>query len=295
MLLTIYRYSIPIHLWNPAQKGLVVRIKNEEKTGWGEVLPLPGRSIESLDEALSQLLDLEKGFSGPLFNSVAFGLKSASLNMPTSFSWPAALFFMGSVSQILYQFETYPIAGFSHAKLKLKDLSLKDALFVTKKLKKHFLLRLDMNLQWSKNELKEFCSHFHLDDFDYIEDPGCDLSPFPVAYDELPPYSNQLEIWKPSVKGIPPSSHNIILGSSFESGIGLASIANLARHLSFPKVPLGIGTYHLLQEDLLETPLVFSQGTVTISSISPKMALLDKITEFRYAPNRYEKMELRGV
>lgn len=291
MLLTIYRYSVPIHLWNSEQKGLLIHVQNGEEIGWGEVLPLPGRSVETLDEALNQLLNLEKGFSGPLFNSVAFALKSALLPLPASFSWPAALFFMGSVSQIMHQFETYPRAGFSHAKLKLKDLSLPDAILITKKLKEHFLLRLDINLQWSQKELKEFCSYFHPDDFDYIEDPGYDLSPFPVAYDELPaPSPEALQIWKPSVKGIPSSSHNIILGSAFESGIGLASIAKLAHHLSFPKIPLGIGTYHLIEQDLLQAPLIFSEGAVTISSISPKIDFLKKIAEYEVA-NRYEKME----
>jgi hypothetical protein len=203
---------------------------------------------------------------------------------------------MGSVSQIMHQFETYPRAGFYYAKLKLKGLSLPDAILITKKLKQHFLLRLDINLLWSQSELKEFCSHFHPDDFDYIEDPGYDISPFPVAYDELPiPFPEALQIWKPSVKGIPCSSQNIILGSAFESGIGLASIAKLAHHLSsndknFRVRALGLGTYHLIEQDLLETPLVFSQGAVTISSISPKMDLLEKIAEYEVA-NRYEKME----
>ncbi|MFS8563346.1 MAG: hypothetical protein LVR00_03055 [Rhabdochlamydiaceae bacterium] len=94
MLLTIYRYSIPIHLWNPAQKGILVHVRNGEETGWGEVLPLPGRSVETLDEALNQLLNLEKGFLGPLFNSVSFALRSALLPLPLLFLG-LPLFFYG--------------------------------------------------------------------------------------------------------------------------------------------------------------------------------------------------------
>ncbi len=274
-LLTIYRY------WNSQREGLVIQLKDGKQSGWGEIAPLPGRSVESLDDALSQLLSLEHGFTGPFFNSVAFGLMSASLSH--ALSWPASLFFMGSIPQILEQLENAP-KGFSSAKLKIGDLSLQDAIFITQKLKERFFLRLDVNQKWPEQQLLEFCSHFDPNDFDYIEDPAADISPFRVAYDEIPcPSSEKLEIWKPTVKGIPSYSSNIILGSSFESGLGLASIARLAHHLSLPSHPLGIGTYHLLKEDLLETPLSFSSGHVHIKSTAPKMSLLTKIGSYPFS------------
>ena len=285
MYLTIYRFTIPLKIWSPRREGLLIQIKNGDQIGWGEVSPLPGRSGESLDEALLQLLSLEKGFSGRLFNSVAFGLKSASLSLPDSFSWPASLLFMGTVEQILDQVEKSP-RGFSSAKLKIGHLSVPDAIFVTKKLKDVFHLRLDINQRWSWEEALKFCSHFDPGDFDYIEDPVGDISPFRVAYDEQDSSPTQIEVWKPSVKGVPSFSENIVLGSSFESGLGHGLIALLAHHLSFTKTPTGLGSYHFLEEDLLETPLSFSHGCAHIPSLSPKLHLLEKIKELRIYANR---------
>lgn len=273
-LLTIYRYC------NAQREGLIIQIKDETHIGWGEIAPLPGRSVESLDEALLQLLSLEHGFKGPFFNSVAFGLKSASFsNSPLS--CPASLFFMGSIDQILKQLKNAP-SGFSSAKLKIGDLSLQDAIFITKKLKERFLLRLDVNQKWPEQKLLDFCSHFDPHDFEYIEDPAADILPFRAASDEMP-LSKEIEIWKPTVKGLPKYAHNIILGSSFESGLGLACIARLAHHLNLPQHPLGIGTYHLLEQDLLETPLFFSNGCVHIKDTTPKLSLLKEIASYPFS------------
>ena len=55
---TVYRYSLPMEagvvLRNQRLKtrdGLLVSLWQDEKTGWGEIAPLPGFSVEDITQA----------------------------------------------------------------------------------------------------------------------------------------------------------------------------------------------------------------------------------------------------
>jgi O-succinylbenzoate synthase len=240
-----------VKIYRPSNR-LFVELENGS---FGEVSPLPGRSRESLDEAHAQLLNPKQD----LFPSVAFALTPLPQE---EIVWPTAALLMGSASDILRQAEKF--ADFTTAKVKVGNLRPQEAADVIKKLRPHFRLRIDINNLWTLAETLAFCSHFTPSDFEYLEDPPLGMTDFPIAADDHEQRNAAFVIWKPSVRGIPPPLPNLILSSAWESGIGIANIIRLAHHLNLPKHPIGIGTYHYLDDDFLDTPLVFSQGHVTI-------------------------------
>ena len=223
---------------------------------WSEVSPLPGRSRESLDQVLEQLKAIQNGYRGPLFPSVEFGL--FGLSAPKISEAPVCLFLNGTVQDILKQAKKNH--GCTTAKIKLGALDLSSALFLVKVLKQDFRLRLDIGGAWSKEQTAAFLSHFKTEDFEFIEDPGHDISPFPMASDDQPLGSTI--VWKPMVRGLPEKKTAVILSSSYESGIGIHQIASLAFSLEIPSHPLGIGTAVHLQEDLLEDPPFIREGKI---------------------------------
>jgi hypothetical protein len=68
------------------------------------------------------------------------------------------------------------------------------------------------------------------------------------------------------IKGLPLPHTRVILSSSFESSIGLASIASLIHTKDlFPHVA-GLGTLHYLKEDLVENPAYFDKNRLHFPS-----------------------------
>ncbi len=243
-----------VHLFNDK-----VFVSGDEG-GWGEVSPLAPRSVETLEDCIGQLQAVQNGWKGALYPSVAFAIESARHPFK-HLEWPVAYLFMGTEGMIMHHAEK--AEGFSHAKLKIGDFSVADAVRIARRLKERFRLRLDFNSKWSPANVHQFCGHFTPDDFEFLEDPGAAVDGFRVAADEAA--LGELEVWKPSLKGIPRPHDKLILSSAWESGIGIASIAALAHRLDLPKHPLGIGTYFYLEDDLLESPLRFSKGNIILS------------------------------
>jgi O-succinylbenzoate synthase len=247
----IYHFKIIQEIFGMKEGFLLQNEKN-----WSEVSPLPGRSRETLSQVLEQLKAVQNGYQGPLFPSVEFGL--FGLTAPRIFEAPVCLFLNGTVEDILKLAKQNH--GCSTAKLKVGHLDVTGAVFLAKTLKQDFRLRLDIGGKWNKEQISRFLSHFAPDDFEFIEDPGHDVSPFPMASDDLSLGSTV--VWKPMVKGLPRKETPVILSSSYESGIGIHQIATLAHALEIPAHPLGIGTAVHLQEDLLEDRIFICDGKI---------------------------------
>ncbi len=223
---------------------------------WSEVSPLPGRSRETLSQVLEQLKAAQNGYQGPLFPSVEFGI--FGLSAPKISEAPVCLFLNGTVQDISKQAKTNH--GCSTAKLKIGHLDVSAAVFLARTLKEDFRLRIDIGGKWSKEQIETFLSHFAPEDFEFIEDPGHDISPFPMASDDQA--LGPTVVWKPMVRGLPEKKTAVILSSSYESGIGIHQIASLAKAWEIPSHPLGIGTAVHLQEDLLEDPPFIREGKI---------------------------------
>ena len=300
----LHPYEIPL-THSQVRQGVLLHITDEKgNKGWGDIAPLPKWSRETLEEALLELEQrkgqilktewtIEKLKKLSFYPSVTFRLESALLSLldplPSHTVLTSALL-MGSLEEILSQATLRKKEGYLVAKLKVGNLSFKEAFDAIDQLKDTFRLRVDVNRAWKTKESLQFFSKFPLDAFDYVEEPFQDpqdlnLFTHPLAVDESFPNNlslKQLEalptlkalIYKPTMQGgmvgcLPllawanKRGIELVLSSSFESDIGLAHIASLAYRLSL-KAPIGIGTYHFLKDPLRKDLLIFEGSKVHI-------------------------------
>ncbi len=264
--LKLYQYTLG------TREGLIL----QSDIGFGEIAPLPGFSRETLAEARRETIALLRHQKeSPTLPSVRWGLACAQKKLRSVHLPLCAL---------------GPRPGFTTLKLKLGHLPLDEAIALTKK---HlpFRLRLDCNRAWTLDQALAFASHFKPTDFAYLEEPVrtfeelvrfSELTRFPIALDEsihcdwteLP--SLKAIVVKPTIVGfIPtvPPHLDLILSSSYESGLGLLHIANCAPN----SLPIGLDTYHALADDLLTTPIDCSSGYFSWNHSEP-LINLSKLT-----------------
>jgi O-succinylbenzoate synthase len=257
----IYSYDLQT-IFGP-KKGLIVRLTNEfGKEGIGEISPLENRSHENFEEALSFTKNLRTRFLKGDFSPVLFP--------------PSVMFGMEmALSSLLFPVKEDIRFKVYSGKLKLKNLSVSEAVAVCKKEKGP--LRIDLNKSWDLEKTITFCSHFKKSDFLYIEEPVSlfrdlekfyEATKFPYAVDEHLSY-HPLEriislpglthlVVKPTLHGGLTSCGKIhkaaphlttIFSSSYETPIGLMHIAKIASTLN-PNEPIGIDTTSVYKETL---------------------------------------------
>jgi o-succinylbenzoate synthase len=257
----LYQYKLPLNTQNwKVREGLILSWNG----GWGEIAPLPGFSQETFEEAKEEVLSLLPNLESakPTLSSVRFGLSCASKPFPLH-PICAPLCALG------------PRPGFPTIKLKLGHLNLDEAIALTRSLYRQHRLRLDFNRCWDLESALAFASSFNPTDFEYLEEPLNDFEDlirfseetrFPIAVDEsflkfswekIP--SLRAIVIKPTVVGsIPevPPHLDLILSSSYETGIGLIHIASSGKSSK----PLGLDTSNAFLEDLLTSPIDRSRG-----------------------------------
>jgi O-succinylbenzoate synthase len=281
----VYKYTLASHI-GPRQGLLVELITEDGKRGIGEIAPLPGWSSETLSDALKELRTKKEFHT--LSPSVAFGLEAAfhSLQTPP----PALRVPIAPLVRNLQDAEQFLGKGISSIKIKLGDLSEHEAFEFVNTLKGKFRLRVDLNRKWPLKRSLDFFARFSPEDFDYIEDPCQTVSdlfafPFPLAVDEFLRTENIEEllkipsleafIFKPTFQGgysmgkklhklASEKEIDLIFSGCYESGVGTSQIALLAHALGLTEKPLGIDTYRSLHDDVLEKPLNFSNGFLTL-------------------------------
>lgn len=243
-----------------------------------------------------------------LLPATSFGLESALLSLLTPLSecsLSTSALLMGSPQEILEQAKLRHEEGYTSAKLKVSNLSFEEAALLIHQLIDRFCLRIDVNRAWTTPDALRFFSQFPFDTFDYVEEPfqnPHDLAqfPHPLAVDESFPQDLSLEqleslptlkalIYKPTIQGgmlgcLPlydwtaKRGVSLVLSSSFESDLGLAHIASIAHRLSL-SAPIGLGTYHHLNDCLCATPLQFSRSIVHIpAQLIPKSEQIQRIS-----------------
>lgn len=231
----------------PPKKGVLLHKEGR----FSEVSPFPGRSTETLEEAVQQLHAVQKGWKGPLYPSVEFGLYG--LLAPPVMSIPCALFLYGTPDEVL----NTDSHGCTSAKLKVGHWNVGQALSVIQALP--FKLRLDFNLQWKPSDIEELCAQLSPAQIEFLEDAGITVPGFTTAYDERISLKS-LNVWKPMIRGLPTSKQPIILSSSLESSIGLHQIATLIQTHKIPSHALGLGTITHLENDLVQNSAYLKDG-----------------------------------
>lgn len=297
MKMTLYSYSLLLKKTKDLGKtslvprnGLLISINGN----WGEIAPLEGFSKESYSEALQQTMDV--------CNALAKGEKAQNELYPSvDFGFSSALFPLrekGSLAICALGLDKKPLSNFT--KIKLYSYTIDQSISIVQKIKKvypNLKLRLDINRKWSLDQALYFTEHFSKKDFDYLEEPCESLEDlqtfsqktlFPIGLDETLylneniPYemipSLRALILKPTMIGglfslssfidiAEKRDLDVILSSSFESGVGIQNICYLASLLNLKK-PQGLDTLRYFKEDLLEDTLALDQkeGIILIDS-----------------------------
>jgi O-succinylbenzoate synthase len=283
----IYSYELPTIFGS--KKGLLVRLTNDlGKEGVGEIAPLENRSAESLQEALAFTKNLRLRFLKGDFTKVLFP--------------PSVMFGMEmALSSLLFPLTEDLTFKIYSNKLKLKDLSVEEAVSLCKK--ESGPLRVDLNRSWDLEKTIAFCNHFQKEDFHYIEEPVSRFrdieifqneTGFPYAIDEHLSH-HPLErivclkglthlVVKPTLHGgftqcekiIKSSSFiKVVFSSSYETPVGLMGIAKIASFLT-PNERIGIDTASIYKEPLFH--------------FDPKVELIRKEL-YQSPPIPWEKLE----
>ena len=300
----ISEFSLKVKAPFQTKRGFLLYAKTVDgKEAFAEVSPLPGFSIETLDDAKKQLASLRREIiNSPLdvlhkknlLPSVVFGLDSLiySLFSPISpDSYPLCGFLSGTFEEIQDEIPFLLEAGYKHIKLKVSHLSFDEAHEVIRQLLKKVCLKIDVNRAWSLKESLFFFSHYPLDAFEYIEEPVSDIEdlssfPYPIALDEtlrerrsIPALQNiKAFIIKPMMTGglkeiqkMVDLAHimkaSVTLSSSYESGVGLFHLCSLLKRAKLPLHPLGVDTHRLIDQDILLKPHKIAKGILTLSPL----------------------------
>jgi O-succinylbenzoate synthase len=290
----IYSFQLPLISGN-FRNGLILRLVDHlGRERWGEIAPLPGRSKETIEQALDQLLKIfaEGKMDKELLPSVQFGIECALAFPSPAVTAPLYTFLHGTSDEILQRAEAAYTKGYTVAKVKISSFKVGSAIDLLDALKNRFRLRVDCNRAFSFEEANVLFSHFDPNHFDYVEDPTFEISRladfrFPFALDEtvsdcfslpIQTYSHLYGfILKPTIlggkKGCAPfiqfaKKHQlkVVFSPAFESGLGLLQILSVAKHFDLLSDPLGLDTHRYLAHDLLFPSVNFDAPKIILNN-----------------------------
>ena len=206
------------------KKGYVLKVVSGEKTGYGEISPFPGLSIDDRDNFhtyLTELTDLLNGGLNPsepdlkAWPSIRFGLESALLQLKhdSPFTWFDGLFsrgecgipingliWMASREDMLKQVEQKVAQGFTCIKLKIGALDFDEECRMLESIRERYSafrleLRVDANGTFHPDDAAAALRDLSRFELHSIEQPIrqgnpdamarlCRETPLPVALDE---------------------------------------------------------------------------------------------------------------
>ncbi|WP_426617517.1 o-succinylbenzoate synthase [Raoultella sp. R2A007] len=177
----VYRWQVPMDAGVVLRErrlktrdGLFIRLQEGERTGWGEIAPLPGFSQESLEAAESALLTWAQAWrqgeelTEPSLPSVAFGVSCAlaELNdaLPTSADYRAVPLCSGDPDELFASLASLPGEKVAKVKVGLYE-AVRDGMVVNLLLEAipELTLRLDANRAWTPLKAQQFAKYVNPD------------------------------------------------------------------------------------------------------------------------------------
>ncbi|SHI21540.1 o-succinylbenzoate synthase [Ferrimonas marina] len=271
------------------RQGLLLKFEHQGRTAYGDCCPLPGFSQDSLAQNRDALLAFCKGelSTEALPAAARFALDSGRWladNTTALIPEPVPLL-AGTPEQMLAQLNALDTPP-QRVKLKLARHPLEQEITLVHQLlseRPHLRLRGDANRGWSYEQAATFAASVPTDRFDFVEEPCADLMDslrlyqqhrLPIALDETTQAADyQYQslpgvvalVLKPTLIGSLAQLQQLIeqaeldgvhciLSSSFESNLGLAALAALARELT-PEQPPGLDTLDATAADLCQPNL----------------------------------------
>jgi len=289
-----YRFSIPLK-WPLNLKGQTCSTREgvliERDGRWAEASPLPGFSPDSIDDVIGALRGEQ---ANP--KSLEFALSALEEPAITEVVVPWNYLLVGDRERVLAGVELCLESGCRAAKLKVGRGDLHSEIELVKAVRDRLpdgvRLRLDANQAWTFDEASQFIDSLSGIDLEYIEEPLQNpqeleqlFSQTGVRYalDESLSQQTDLDAWlggcpnaaalicKPTILGgrvaverLATTGKPITFTAAFESGVGLARIAQLAAEFS-PACAAGLDTIEWLENDLLLQSHSKQDGVFTVS------------------------------
>ncbi|MDK9587103.1 o-succinylbenzoate synthase [Lelliottia wanjuensis] len=188
----IYRWQIPMDAGVVLRErrlktrdGLFVHLQQDEKQGWGEVSPLPGFSLESLDDAQAALLSWVNAWRDgaspalPDVPSAAFGISCALAELdgtlPEAADYRAAPLCSGDPDELFVALAAMPGEKVAKVKVGLYE-AVRDGMVVNLLLEAipDLRLRLDANRAWTPLKAQQFAKYVnpvYRDRIAFMEEP----------------------------------------------------------------------------------------------------------------------------
>ncbi len=173
----VYRWQIPMDAGVVLRErrlktrdGFFVHLREGEREGWGEIAPLPGFSLETLDEAQSALMawthDWREGDDPALPDvpSAAFGISCALAeldgSLPEAADYRAAPLCTGDPDELFALLSAMPGEKVAKIKVGLYE-AVRDGMVVNLLLEAipDLRLRLDANRAWTPLKARQFAKY----------------------------------------------------------------------------------------------------------------------------------------
>ncbi|MEM7313960.1 MAG: o-succinylbenzoate synthase, partial [Planctomycetota bacterium] len=256
----------------------------ERDGNWAEASPLPGFSTETIGDVIFALQ--EKLAPPP---SLAFALSALDDAVAEPVQVPFNFLLLGNTASVIAAAKSCSSSGCRAAKLKVGQNSLEDDVALVHQVREilpaAIQLRLDANQAWGFEQALSFLDATKDVELEYIEEPLSeprrleelyDCTQVKYALDETLVQTGSLAAWpnaaalicKPTFLGgrkaverLAQTGKPIVFSAAFESGVGVARVAQLAAEFS-PEVPAGLDTLDWLGEDLLVSPPEKQNGLI---------------------------------
>lgn len=173
----VYRYQIPMDAGVVLRErrlnvrdGLVIKLTTNFGSGWGEIAPLPGFSVETLNQAAEEIITWaaawQRGLDTPLpgLPSAAFGASCALAELegvlPETADYRSAPLCSGDPDELFAVLEAIPGEPVAKIKVGLYE-AVRDGMIVTLLLEAlpALRLRLDANRSWTLEKARQFARY----------------------------------------------------------------------------------------------------------------------------------------
>jgi O-succinylbenzoate synthase len=290
------------------RNGLILQLQNNQgHSSFGEIAPLPGFSVETLQQAQEQILALlnsgigNRPLSDNLYPSVRFAVESALRYAPFAKQLGnehVIPLLQGDNQSVIKHYQALAMPTIIKLKVGRQRVQQDIALFnQLTSLNSLLIIRCDANQAWHSKQASHFFANINTQQLDYIEEPTASFTDnlllakqyqIGLALDETLHSSSfhyqhhpQIKalILKPSLIGSLTRLEHYIniaqqqtlavsISSSFESIVGLLQLNVLAdSYKSRCAISLGLDTVKYFQSGLLTDPRHIEQDLQTLECL----------------------------
>jgi O-succinylbenzoate synthase len=298
----LFRGHVPMTDQTQRAFALIRCFDEQGQEGWGEIAPLPGFSLETLDDAVAEAQGMPRHPVGQVPNSpsLAWAMDTAHRNLEAAQRGiPLCRLIREDAPNHIRVNALLPTGepvshDRPHTVVKCKVGTLPIAEEWNRLRQIPARLRLDANRGLNLGQALRLSEALSTLDVEYIEEPVADFndlpafieqSHFPVALDETlremtPAQLDHLDlgaiVYKPSLMGswihlmqwhafAVERGIKMTISAAYETGIGLWTLANVAAGLPGASAFAGLDTYRFLAGDIIEPRLDFSHARLELS------------------------------